>query len=150
MFNSATLTNLRCAALLLTLCTASLQSKAQDPSRQIPRYTFKVVNQFPHDPSAFTQGFAYLNGFFYEGTGLNGHSSLRKVKVNNGEVVQESDLPAEYFGEGITPLNGKVFQLTWKHGLAFVYDLRTFHQLGQLKYQGEGWGLTSDGHELFM
>ncbi len=131
------------------LTAASLETGAQDTPKRVPHYTFKVVSEFPHDASAFTQGFAYHNGFFYEGTGRNGHSSLRKVKVSTGEVVQETDLPNEYFGEGVALLGDRIFQLTWTSGVAFVYDLGSFQQVKQQRYQGEGWGLTSDGHELF-
>jgi glutamine cyclotransferase len=119
-------------------------------SSRTPEYTFRVVHQFPHDASAFTQGLAYRDGFFYEGTGLNGRSSLRKVEITSGKVLQKTELPADYFGEGIAILKDRMFQLTWQSQTALVYDLKSFRRLRQFSYPGEGWGLATDGRELFM
>jgi glutamine cyclotransferase len=105
---------------------------------------------FPHDTSAYTQGLAYRDGFLYEGTGLNGRSSLRKVRLETGDVIQHVDLGSEFFGEGITLVKDRVLQLTWKSGVGFEYDLNDFHLLRRFSYSGEGWGLTSRGRELFM
>ena len=116
----------------------------------VPEYTFKVIRTFPHDPRAFTQGLVFHNGFLYEGTGLKGRSSLRKVRLETGEVVQEVDLAPEFFGEGITILKNEIVQLTWQSQIGFVYNLSDFHLLRQFSYSGEGWGLTTDGHEIFM
>jgi glutaminyl-peptide cyclotransferase len=113
-------------------------------------YTFKVVHIFPHDPTAFTQGLAYRDGYLYEGTGLNGRSSVRKVRLETGEVLQHVDLPAEVFGEGIALVNNELFELTWQSHTAFVYDVNDFYMLRKFSYPGEGWGLTSNGEELFM
>jgi glutamine cyclotransferase len=113
-------------------------------------YTFSIVGVFPHDTSAFTQGLAYRDGFLYEGTGLAGRSSLRKVRLETGQVVQKVDLGREFFGEGITLIKDKVLQLTWKSETGFVYDLNNFHLLRQFSYSGEGWGLATDGREIFM
>jgi len=124
-------------------------SQAPGPRRP-PEYTFKIIRTFPHDPAAFTQGLVYHDGFFYEGTGLNGRSSLRKVRPETGEVVQHVDLPSEYFGEGIAIVRNKVIQLTWQSHVGFVYSLSDFKLLKQFSYAGEGWGLTSRGNELFM
>jgi glutamine cyclotransferase len=118
--------------------------------RHAPEYTFRIIHQFPHDSSAFTQGFAYQDGYFYEGTGLNGKSSLRQVEVKTGVMVKKIDLPPEYFGEGITIFKNKVVQLTWQSHAGFVYNLKDFHRLGQFSYPGEGWGLTSDGRQLYL
>jgi glutaminyl-peptide cyclotransferase len=118
--------------------------------RPTPSYTYKIVDAFPHDPEAYTQGLVYKDGFLYEGTGLNGRSSLRKVRLETGEVLQQISLPQEFFGEGIAILRDKVFQLTWKSQTAFVYDAHDFRRLRQFSYQGEGWGLTTNGLELFM
>jgi glutamine cyclotransferase len=115
-----------------------------------PQYTFEIVQSFPHDPSAFTQGLAFRDGFLYEGTGLNGRSSLRKVRLDSGEVVQQTDLSPEFFGEGIALLNNEVVELTWQSHTGFVYNLSDFHLLRRFSYPGEGWGLTSNGHEFFM
>jgi len=118
---------------------------------QRPReYTFKVINAFPHDPAAFTQGLVYRDGFFYEGTGLNGRSQLRKVRLETGEAVQHADLSREFFGEGIAIVGNKIFQLTWQSHVGFVYNLANFKLLRQFSYPGEGWGLTSRGNEIFM
>ena len=126
---------------------------AQTPSSHKIRaqeYTFEIVRQFPHDSTAFTQGFSYYNGFFYEGTGREGQSSLRQTDPETGRLVRKVDLASEYFGEGITILGKEVIQLTWMSHVGFVYDLSDFHQLRTFNYRGEGWGLTTDGRDLFM
>jgi glutamine cyclotransferase len=115
-----------------------------------PEYTYTVVNVFPHDPAAFTQGLVYKDGYFYEGTGLNGKSSLRKVRITTGEVVQRADLAQEFFGEGIAVVGDEVLQLTWTGEVGFVYSLRDFRFLRQFSYQGEGWGLAGSGSEVYM
>jgi glutaminyl-peptide cyclotransferase len=130
----------------LLLGHSSHQARAQRP----PEYTFKVIRTFPHDPAAFTQGLAYRDGFLYEGTGLNGRSSLRKVRLETGEVVQHVDLANEFFGEGITLLKDQIVQLTWQSHTGFVYSLGDFRFLRQFSYPGEGWGLTTNGREVFM
>ncbi|MGP0020025.1 MAG: glutaminyl-peptide cyclotransferase [Candidatus Sulfotelmatobacter sp.] len=113
-------------------------------------YTFEIVAVYPHDPTAFTQGLAYRDGFLYEGTGREGKSSLRKVRLETGEIVQQVNLDPDLFGEGITLLKDKVIQLTWKSEIGFVYDLNNFHELRRFSYSGEGWGLATNGRELFM
>jgi len=118
--------------------------------RRPREYTFKVINVFPHDSEAFTQGLVYRDGFLYEGTGLNGRSQLRKVRLESGEVVQHTDLSREFFGEGIAIVGNKVIQLTWQSHVGFVYSLADFKLLRQFSYPGEGWGLTSNGNEIFM
>ncbi|MGB8130798.1 MAG: glutaminyl-peptide cyclotransferase [Candidatus Angelobacter sp.] len=115
-----------------------------------PEYTFKIVRDYPHDPAAFTQGLVYHNGFLYEGTGLNGQSQLRKVRLETGEVVEHVDLSSDYFGEGIAIVKNKVIQLTWQSHIGFVYGLSDFKLLRQFSYHGEGWGLASRGNEIFM
>jgi glutamine cyclotransferase len=126
------------------------QSSVRGHGVRPPEYTFNVVQTFPHDSSAFTQGLAYHDGFLYEGTGLNGQSSLRKVRLETGEVVQRTDLAPDFFGEGITLLKNEVIQLTWQSQTGFVYSLADFHLLRQFSYPGEGWGLATDGREVFM
>lgn len=111
---------------------------------------YQVVRVYPHDSRAFTQGIVYHDGFFYEGTGLNGQSSLRKVRVDTGEVVQIQKLEERYFGEGIAVWGNAIAQLTWQSGIAFVYDRTTFARTGTFSYKGEGWGLTHDGKRLIM
>jgi len=110
----------------------------------------RIIREFPHDAGAFTQGLIYKGGCLYEGTGLNGSSSLRKVDLNSGRVLKIKELPRRYFGEGITILGGRIFQLTWRSGVGFVYDLRSFKQLDSFSYDTEGWGLTNDGRHLIM
>jgi glutamine cyclotransferase len=124
---------------------------SHQPSANPPQeYTFAIVRVFPHDTTAYTQGLAYRDGFLYEGTGLTGRSSLRKVRLETGEVIQRVDLGDEFFGEGITLVKDKVLQLTWKSGIGFVYELNDFHLLRRFSYSGEGWGLATNGRELFM
>ncbi len=113
-------------------------------------YSYEIVNSFPHDRSAFTEGLVFINGRLYESTGLNGQSTLREVDLTTGAVVREIALPSQYFGEGLTVLGDKAYQLTWQNQQGFVYDLATFKQVGQFTYTGEGWGLTTDGHSLIM
>ncbi|HQY93088.1 glutaminyl-peptide cyclotransferase [Caldilinea sp.] len=113
-------------------------------------YDYTVVNTFPHDPTAFTQGLVYLDGILYEGTGLYGRSSLRKVELATGQVLQQHDLNEIYFGEGIALLGDQIYQLTWKNGVGFIYDRETFEEKGQFSYATEGWGLTHDGQQLIM
>ena len=110
----------------------------------------KVVGRFPHDRDAFTQGLFFHDGHLYEGTGLEGRSSLRKVDLASGRVLRKVDLEARYFGEGIVLLGETIYQLTWKHGVGFLYDAATFERRGTFRYEGEGWGLTTDGKSLIL
>lgn len=120
----------------------------------MPVYNYEIVKAYPHDPDAFTQGLVVFNGFFYEGTGGRKsdsfHSSLRKVDIQTGKALQKIDLAPEYFGEGITILNNKIYQLTWQENKAFVYDVNDFKLLQQFSYSTEGWGITNDGTNLMM
>lgn len=111
---------------------------------------YRTINVYPHDPEAFTQGLVFVNGYLYEGTGLNGRSSIRKVKLDTGEVVQKQSIAPEYFGEGITLWAGRIVQLTWQSQIGFVYDAATFTPQRTFRYAGEGWGLTHDGTRLIM
>jgi glutamine cyclotransferase len=117
---------------------------ASAPSPPAPVYGYRVVASAPHDPHAFTQGLVYWHGELYESTGLHGRSSLRRVDVETGRVLQKVNLPVQYFGEGLALVGDRIVQLTWKQGLAFVYDRRTFERLGAFAYQAEGWGLAYD------
>jgi glutamine cyclotransferase len=133
---------------------APVVSPSPDPtptSRASPRYyTYRVVNVYPHDPAAFTQGLVFDDGQLYESTGLWGRSSLRRVALESGTVLQQHNLGAEYFGEGLALFRGRLFQLTWQNGIGFVYDAATFELLRTWQYAGEGWGLTHDGEQLIM
>lgn len=115
-----------------------------------PVYTYKVVKTYPHDPNAFTQGLIFLDGFLYEGTGLNGRSGLRKVNLETGKVLQQKPIEEQYFGEGITDWGNELVQITWQNGVGFVYDRATFQRKKQFKYGGEGWGITHDSTRLIM
>ena len=116
----------------------------------IPFYGFEVVNTYKHDPKAFTEGLFFHEGFLYESTGETGKSSLRKVEIESGRPLQKVDLPSESFGEGITLFNGKIYQLTWQEGLCRVFDAESFKLLREIRYSGEGWGLTHDEKNLIM
>ena len=118
--------------------------------KQAPVSGYEVVRTYPHDPKAFTQGLFYLDGFLYEGTGMHGESSIRKVRLENGEVVQIHRLEERYFGEGIAAVGNTIVQLTWQTEVGFVYDLKTFERQRTFTYEGEGWGLTYDGSRLIM
>ncbi|MEJ2732218.1 MAG: glutaminyl-peptide cyclotransferase [Anaerolineae bacterium] len=120
------------------------------PARGVLDYSYQIVNVYPHDRGAFTQGLVYEDGVFYEGTGLRGESTLRRVRPETGEVLQLYSLPARYFGEGITIWGERIIQLTWKAGLGFVYDKDSFELLGAFSYPTEGWGITHDGTHLIM
>src|SRR6266849_10099708 len=117
---------------------------------QIPVLGANVVRTYPHDPRAFTQGLEYYGGYLYESTGIAGQSTLRKVALETGDVVQKVSLPSQYFGEGLTIFRGKIYQLTWLSKKGFVYDLRSFRQVGEFPYDTEGWGLTHDDKSLIM
>ena len=116
----------------------------------VPVYDFEVVHTYPHDPSAFTEGLFYLNGFLYESTGLEAHSTIRKVRLETGEVLKKIDIPPQYFGEGIVNWDGRLISLTWRSQTGFVFDLATFKQQKEFHYEGEGWALTQDGKQLIM
>jgi glutaminyl-peptide cyclotransferase len=111
---------------------------------------YKVVHTYPHDTSAYTQGLIYLDGNLYEGTGLEGHSSIRMVDLESGKMLQHYELPGEYFGEGLTDWGSMLIELTWKAQMGFVYDRFSFRQLSTFHYTGEGWGLTHDKTSLIM
>ena len=112
--------------------------------------SFKVVQSYPHDRNAFTQGLLWHDGVLYEGTGREGLSFVRRVDLKTGKVLRQSQLPPEVFGEGLVLDDNRLIQITWQSGRAFVFDAKTFKPLGEWKYEGEGWGLTSDGEELIM
>ena len=131
-------------ALTLALFTAAFAAA------EVPVYTYRVMKTYPHDPSAFTQGLIYLDGFLYEGTGMHGHSNLRKVNLETGKVLQEKRIEQQYFGEGITNWGSQLIQVTWQHGVGFVWDRATFQLKKQFKYTGEGWGLTHDDKQLIL
>ncbi|MBO9310139.1 MAG: glutaminyl-peptide cyclotransferase [Chloroflexi bacterium] len=137
-------------ALLVALTPPLRSLHAQTPPPE--RLRVQIHSVRPHDPSAFTQGLLIHNGFFYESTGLHGRSTLRKVDMRTGEVLQQLNLPARFFAEGLALVGERLIQLTWQEQVAFVYDLETFEQRETFTYTGEGWGLCYDqeADELYM
>jgi glutamine cyclotransferase len=122
-----------------------------DSDNHIPlQYTFTIINQYPHDTNAFTQGLIFENGMLYESTGLYNHSTLRQVELETGKVVKLHSLPSHLFGEGITIFNNLIIQLTWKSNQGFVYEKETFNLLHDFHYPTEGWGITHNGTQLIM
>lgn len=115
-----------------------------------PQYSYRVIHTYPHDKNAFTQGLEYRDGFLYEGTGIPGRSSVRKVELTTGRVLQEFDVPQPFFGEGITVVGNQIIELTWQSQTGFVYDKADFRVLRSIQYPGEGWGLTNDGKQIYM
>src|SRR5499427_5035424 len=111
---------------------------------------YRVIHTYPHDPDAFTQGLIYVDGYLYESTGRNGKSSLRKLDLATGRVLQRYDLAGKYFGEGLTSWGNDLIQLTWKDQLGFVYDRATFRWKRSYPYSEEGWGLTHDDQQLIL
>jgi glutamine cyclotransferase len=147
---------MRATIALVCLCTAvaigssRVATKEVDAPEQTPVLAYEVVKTYAHDPKAFTQGLIFRNGFLYESTGLKGQSSLRKVRLETGEVVELRAVDKQYFAEGLTDWGGRLLQLTWETNIGFVYDLATFNPLKTFTYTGEGWGLTHDDAQLIM
>ena len=121
-------------------------------SSDLPKvYSYKIINEYPHDITSYTQGIEFFNDTLYESTGQYNESKLRKVNYKTGEIIKNIGLANEYFGEGLTILNNKVYQLTWKEGVGFVYDINTFEKLSSFKYGNskEGWGLCNNDNSIF-
>lgn len=125
----------------------SIQTKTTEVPTQ---YTYKIVRVFPHNPTSYTQGLYFDDGYLMEGTGQWGESALKRVDLSSGKVLENKTLAKEYFGEGIARVGEKIYQLTWTTQKAFVYDVKTLVRVGEFNYQGEGWGLTSDSTKLYM
>ncbi len=137
-------------AVILAIALATCACQPHSSTDGIPVYNYEVVRVYPHDPRAFTEGLFYLNGFLYESTGIVGQSSVRKVKLDTGEILQAREVPVPYFGEGIVNWKGRLLQLTYQTQVGFVSDLSTFALIGDFKYPGEGWALTQDGKRIIM
>jgi glutamine cyclotransferase len=134
-------------AVLLVLPTA----EPVEPANSEPvTYSYRIVNVYPHDETAFTQGLLMDNGVLYESTGVRGDSSLRCVELETGEILQFYALPNQYFGEGITIFDDEIIQLTWQSNKGFVYDKESFELLQEFSYSTEGWGITHNGSQLIM
>ncbi len=125
-------------------------AQAGTPTTNAPVWGYRIVAEYPHDPDAYTQGLVFIDGELYEGTGLEGRSSLRRVDLETGEVLQSHDIADEHFGEGVAVLDDRIYQLTWQTGQCFVYDRETFALEETFTYETEGWGLTTDGERLIM
>jgi glutamine cyclotransferase len=122
---------------------------ASQPAR-VPVERIEIVRTYPHDPSAFTEGLLYLDGRLYESTGLEGRSTIREVRLEDGKVLRQAVIPPQYFGEGIVNWGSKLISLTWQNGLGFIWDRATFKRTGEWRYLGEGWSLTQNGREIVM
>jgi glutamine cyclotransferase len=140
------------AGLLLAGSAAALFFPGARAGAQggVAQFGYRVVNTYPHDARAYTQGLLYRDGVLYESTGLNGRSSLRKVRLETGEVLQERTVDAKYFAEGLADWQNRLIQLTWRSNVGFVYDMASFAPTRTFDYAGEGWGLTQDGTRLIM
>lgn len=138
------------AAPILTIAALLAGISVAAPQPHTPIYGYKIVHIYPHDRAAFTQGLEYRGGFLYEGTGLNGQSTLRKVELETGKVLQKIPVDPQYFGEGITLLDQRIIELTWQAHRGFIYDRDTLRRIGAFDYPGEGWGLTHDARQVFM
>ncbi|MBS1626305.1 MAG: glutaminyl-peptide cyclotransferase [Bacteroidetes bacterium] len=142
------------AILLFTAChNNTQQEEPTTPISTIPNIAYTITNVYPHNIESFTEGLEFHNGFLYESTGdpdYKGNSFLMKTDIKNGKDLQKVNLNKQYFGEGLTLLNGKIYQLTYKENKCFVYDANTFQLLNTFIYEGEGWGMTNDGKEIIM
>ena len=136
--------------LLGLLCTLGLMSEMGNAQAAIPVYGYFVKNAYPHDPQAFTQGLLFKDGHLYESTGQNGQSSLRKVELTTGKVLQKTMLDKDVFGEGITDVGDDLIGLTWVSQTGYVFDRKTFKVKRKFSYKGEGWGLASDARAVYM
>lgn len=150
------LVGLSVAAIVLTACS-SLPGTPTAPGPTgtpnpgiVPVYTYKVVRTYPHDRGAYTQGLVFDGGFLYEGTGLVGQSTLRRVELETGAVLKSRSLSPQYFGEGITVCGDRIIQLTWRSQVGFVYDKNSFELRREFTYPTEGWGITYNGQRLIM
>jgi glutamine cyclotransferase len=136
---------------VLVFCCLSLQACLTPGNPDvIPVYSYNIVNTYPHDPDAFTQGLVFDDGVLYEGTGLYGQSSLRRVELETGDILQIRELSDQFFGEGIAIRGDRIIQLTWQSNIGFVYDKNSFELLQEFDYSTEGWGITYDGTRLIM
>lgn len=135
---------------LATLAPSAAGQAVLAPPSALPTYGYKVVRSYPHDTTAFTEGLFIKDGFLYESTGLTGQSSIRKLRLETGEVLKKVDLPPEFFGEGIVYWENRLIALTWQTQRGFVFDLESFKPVDRFTYPGEGWGLTRNDHELIM
>src|SRR5947208_6776391 len=143
----------RASCLIAVVMAGALSCSAANEPRATaaaPVQRYRVVNVYPHDPEAFTQGLLFRDGFLYESTGLQGHSSLRQVRLDTGVVFKQREVPAPHFAEGLTDWRNSLIQLTWQSQIAFVYDLSSLSPQKTFSYPGQGWGLTHDDRQLIL
>lgn len=135
----------------ISACNDEDQDQANiSPNPPTPVIQFQVVNQYPHDTASFTQGLVIYNGGLIESTGMPNTSWIGPVDKSNGTIERKVSLPGDYFGEGITVLNDKIYQLTWQNKKGFIYDAKTYKKIGEFSYVTEGWGITNDGQHLIV
>lgn len=137
-------------SVLVSVLVLSMYFSSSQQESTIPWYTYRIMNTYPHDPQAFTQGLVFHNGYLYESTGLYNFSTLRRIELETGNILQIKHLSHQYFGEGMTIFTDSIIQLTWKSNLGFVYDVHSFELLQNFSFPSEGWGLTHDGDQLIM
>lgn len=141
---------------IITSCSDIAQPKddtaavSNIAAETIPVYGYKILNKYPHDTAAFTEGLAFDKGALFEGTGLNGKSSLRRIDLKTGKILKMQEISADYFGEGIAVFGDTIIQLTWKSNVGFIYDKNSFQVLRTFSYSTEGWGITHDERHLIM
>jgi len=130
--------------------TETIPPRKLQVEKEIPVYSYRIINTYAHDPEGFTQGLVFEDGVLYESTGLYGRSSLRKVELKTGRVLKSYALPSRYFAEGITVFRDRIFQLTWRSRIGMVYEKKSFQLLKTFNYSSEGWGIAHDSARLFM
>ena len=137
--------------VIVSLSPIGWAQQAAVSQPEVPQVTgYQLIKTYPHDPDAYTQGLVYVDGYLYESTGLNGRSSVRKVRLETGEVLARTAVEAAYFAEGLAEWRGRLLQLTWQSGTGFIYDRASLNLKGTFAYTGEGWGLTHDGKRLIL
>lgn len=141
-------------SMFFTACNNNTDNPINDPRNTIaaaaPSINYTIVNIFPHDTAAFTEGLVWYNNQLFESTGETGYSNIRKVDLKTGAVQQKVDIDKKLFGEGITIMNDKIYQITWQSKIGFVYDVKTMHQTQSFTIDTEGWGITNDGKQLII
>jgi glutamine cyclotransferase len=138
------------STVLIVAAFMFVSPRAKTGNPEPTEYSYKIINVYPHDESAFTEGLLIDDGFLYESTGIYGNSSLRRIDLETGEILRLYSLPTQYFGEGVTIVGNKIVQLTWLSETGFVYNKETFDLLQDFTYSTEGWGITYDGSKLIM
>ena len=140
----------RFSVLFLALAACSAVPAADTTPAEPPVQGYRIEAAYPHDAGAFTQGLFYLDGNLYESTGLHGRSTIRRVRIDDGAVLQSISLPREVFGEGIVNWGREIISITWQNGIGYRWDRASLRRIGEFRYPGEGWGLTQDGTHIIM